>query len=187
MPIPSYLILGCWLIFAVYWFVSSFAAKPTAEHKSFGSSLPYRILFGLGFVLIIRSDLFPSLNRQLTPHNTATGVLAVAVCLLGLAICLWSRWTLAGNWSSDVRFKQDHQLIKTGPYRFVRHPIYTGFLLMCVAPAIQWGSLHCWVGFALVAASLWIKLKQEESLMLRYFPEYADYRKEVKALVPFLI
>ena len=50
------------------------------------------------------------------------------VCLLGLFVTLWARWTLAGNWSSDVTFKQGHELIRTGPYRFVRHPIYTGIL-----------------------------------------------------------
>lgn len=187
MPIPGFIILGCWLVFLVYWLVSSLTVKPTAERKSFVSSLPYRGLLILGWFVTLKFRVPPPFNWHLTPHTAATGAMAAAVCVLGLAIALWSRWTLAGNWSSDVRFKEGHQLMRTGPYRFARHPIYTGILLMCSAPAIQFGRVHCWLGLALIALGIWIKLKQEESLMLRHFPEYVDYRKEVKALVPFVI
>jgi protein-S-isoprenylcysteine O-methyltransferase Ste14 len=187
MPIPGYIILGCWLILIVYWFVSAFAAKQTAERNSLSSSLPYRILFVAGLVITIHSRFPGPLNLSLTPHNDFTDWLAAAVCVLGLLIALWSRWTLAGNWSSNVQFKEGHQLMRTGPYRFVRHPIYTGILLMCAAPPIQFGRLHHWLGFVLIAAGLWLKLRQEEALMLRHFPDYAAYRKETKALVPFVI
>jgi protein-S-isoprenylcysteine O-methyltransferase Ste14 len=188
MPIPGLIILSCWIIFLVYWLISSFAVKPTAERKSYGSSLPYRILFSLGWVLTIKYNwAFPFLEKPLTPHNAVTGALAATICVVGLAITLWSRWTLADNWSSDVRFKQDHQLIRTGPYRFARHPIYTGILLMCSAPPIQFGRLHSWLGFLFIILGLWLKLQQEESLMLQHFPEYADYRRKVKALVPYVI
>lgn len=186
MPIPNYIILGCWLIFLAYWFASSFAVKPTMERKSLRSALPYRILFILGWITIIKIQGPPFWNLRLTPHTDATGVIAAAVCVVGLAIALWSRWTLAGNWSSDVRFKEGHQLMKTGPYRFVRHPIYTGILLMLTAPAIQFGRLHHWLGLTIMCAGIWIKLKQEEALMLQHFPEYSEYRKRVKALIPFL-
>jgi protein-S-isoprenylcysteine O-methyltransferase Ste14 len=187
MPIPGYIILSCWAIFAIYWLVSSLRVKPTAERKSYGSSLPYRILMITGAITIGKFHVPLPWNYPLTPCNDATGVMASAVCIFGLFISLWSRWTLAGNWSSDVRFKEGHQLIKSGLYRFVRHPIYTGILLMCSAPALQFGRLHCWLGLVLIAAGVWIKLKQEESLMLQHFPEYAEYRKQVKALVPYLI
>lgn len=187
LPVPGLIILGCWVIFAIYWNISAFAVKPTAKRNSFLSSLPYRILMISGWLLIVVFRSPAPLNFQLTPHPPAAGALAAADCILGLAISLWSRWTLAGNWSSDVRFKEGHQLVKTGPYRFVRHPIYSGILLMCLAPSIQFGRLHDWLGLAFICAGVWIKLKQEEALMLRHFPEYSDYRKEVKALVPFLI
>lgn len=187
MPIPDLIITGCWIVFLAYWFVSALMVKPTAERKSFRSSLPYRILVILGWILIVQVHLPTPWNFHLTPHTALTGEIAAAVCVPGLAVALWSRWTLAGNWSSDVRFKEGHQLIRRGPYRFVRHPIYTAILLMCAAPAIEYGRLHHWLGLALVCAGFWVKLKQEESLMLQHFPEYADYRKEVKALVPYLI
>ena len=102
---------------------------------------------------------------------------------------LWARWTLAGNWSSDVTFKQGHELMRTGPYRFVRHPIYTGFAGDGSRHG-AWasGQLRCWLSIAVVGLAFWIKLKQEERLMLRHFPnEYPAYQKQVKALVPFVI
>lgn len=101
---------------------------------------------------------------------------------------IWARKILAGNWSSDVTLKQGHELVKAGPYRFVRHPIYTGLLLMCLGAAIDIGLLRAWLGVALVFVGFWIKLNQEETLMLRHFPDdYPTYRKQVKALVPFVI
>jgi len=96
--------------------------------------------------------------------------------------------TLGGNWSSEVALKQGHELVKTGPYRFVRHPIYTGLLLMCLGTAIVPGQLRSWLGFLLLCAGFWIKLKQEETLMLQHFPdEYPVYRRQVKVLIPFII
>jgi len=110
------------------------------------------------------------------------------ICVLGLFFTLWARRTLAGNWSSDVTFKQGHELIRIGPYQFVRHPIYTGLLTMCLGTAFEIGLLRCWLALPLMAAAFWLKLKQEERLMLRHFPnEYPGYQKQVKALVPFVI
>jgi protein-S-isoprenylcysteine O-methyltransferase Ste14 len=108
--------------------------------------------------------------------------------VFGLFVAIWSRRILAGNWSSEVTFKQGHELIQTGPYRFVRHPIYTGILLMCLGTVISAGRIHCWLGVVIIFAGFWIKLNQEESLLLRHFPgDYPSYRSRVKALVPFVI
>jgi protein-S-isoprenylcysteine O-methyltransferase Ste14 len=161
--------------------------KATAERKSFASSLAYRIPLIVGGVLVAKLHVGYPLNLPVTPANYFTYWLGAPVCVAGLCVAIWSRWTLAGNWSSNVQFKEGHQLIRKGPYRLVRHPIYTGILVMCVAPAVQFGQLHCWLGFLVIGVGLWIKLKQEEAVMMQHFPEYSAYRKEVKALVPFLI
>jgi protein-S-isoprenylcysteine O-methyltransferase Ste14 len=105
-----------------------------------------------------------------------------------LLVTIWSRRTLGGNWSSEVAFKQGHELVKTGPYRYARHPIYTGLLLMCLGTAVAVGQFHSWLGLLILCVGFWIKLRQEESLLLQHFPtEYPVYRKQVKALVPFVI
>lgn len=171
----------------MYWLISSYAVKATVERKTFGSSLSYRIPTIIGAILLAKLGNRTPLNILLTPQTLLTAWLGAAVCVMGLGIAIWSRWTLAGNWSSDVRFKQGHELMQTGPYRFVRHPIYTGIILMCFASALQFGSLHSWLGALLIGIGLWIKLSQEEKIMLQHFSEYAAYRKRVKALVPFIL
>lgn len=186
MSIPSLIIVACWAIFLLFWLISSFSVKATAERKSFASSIAYRIPIIIGAILESRFDIRYPLNVSPTPNTLFTHWLGAAVCIFGLAMALWSRVTLAGNWSSDVRFKQGHELVQSGPYRFVRHPIYTAILLMCFAPAIQFGRLHCWLGALIIGFGFWIKLKQEETVMLQHFPQYPEYRKRVKALVPFL-
>lgn len=185
--VPGLIILSCWLALFTFWLVSAFTAKATAERKSFASSLVYRIPLIVGAVVLGKFHQPYPMNLPFTPQTPVTPWIGAAVCVAGLGVAIWSRWTLAGNWSSNVQFKEGHQLIKTGPYRFVRHPIYTGILLMCLALPIQFGRLHCWLGLAIICVGLWIKLKQEERIMLQHFAEYSYYRKHVKALVPFIV
>jgi protein-S-isoprenylcysteine O-methyltransferase Ste14 len=189
MALISHLIIaGCWLVFCIYWLASALTVKAVAERKTFGSSLAYRIPVILGSVLLWGPDLNGPLSFVLTPHTNLMEFAGAMVCGSGLFISLWARWTLAGNWSSTVTFKKDHELVRTGPYRFVRHPIYTGMLLMCVAVALEYGRLRCWIGVIVWGIGFWIKLRQEELLMLQHFPdEYPVYRRQVKALVPFVI
>jgi len=87
-----------------------------------------------------------------------------------------------------VTLKEDHQLVERGPYRLVRHPIYTGILLMYVATAIVLGHLAGCIGVVIVFGSFWIKLIREERVMLNQFPdEYTAYRQRVKRLIPFVL
>jgi protein-S-isoprenylcysteine O-methyltransferase Ste14 len=105
----------------------------------------------------------------------------------GLGFTVWARRHLGRNWSSDVTVKQDHALVRTGPYRYVRHPIYTGILLALCGTALsinQWRTVVA-VGFALLG--LFLKLRLEERQMRAIFPEYDEYRKHTAAIVPFVL
>lgn len=186
-PVPGLIILVCWIVFILFWLISALTVKPTAERKSFLSSLAYRVPLIIGGILLGKFHVQYPLNLPVTPGTWASAITGAGVCVAGLGIALYSRWSLGGNWSSEVRFKQGHELVKTGPYRFVRHPIYSGVLLMCLGPTIQFGRLHCWLGVLVIGVGIWIKLKQEEQMMLQHFPEYSEYRKRVKALVPFVL
>jgi protein-S-isoprenylcysteine O-methyltransferase Ste14 len=185
--ISGQIIIGCWIAFIAYWFISASRVKATAEQQGWQSSLAYRLPAGLGCWLLAYRHFPPPLNQVLTPNGDWAQATGAVVCMSGLFVTIWARRTLAGNWSSDVTFKQGHELVKAGPYRFVRHPIYTGLLLMCLGSAMESGRLRSWLGVICVAVGFWIKLKQEEKLMLRHFPDdYPNYRKQVKALVPFV-
>ncbi len=182
------IVLGCWFVFIVYWIVSSLKTKRIAERQSPAANLAHRLPVALSYWLMAYQRFPDPLNRPLLPRTELTMALGAAVCVAGLYITLWARRTLAGNWSSDVTFKENHELIRQGPYRFVRHPIYTGLLVMALGTAIEATRLHCWIGVLIMGLGFWIKLSQEERLLLRHFPEqYPQYRREVKALVPWIL
>lgn len=189
MTIAFQSIVGvCWAVFILFWLISAPWAKVVAEKESVWSGLAHRIPLACGYILLAAQHLPPPLNLSITPRADWTGAMGASICILGLLVTLWARWTLGGNWSSAVTFKQGHELIRTGPYRFVRHPIYTGLLVMALGAVLDFGQLRCWLSLPVMTAGFWIKLRLEEKLLLRHFPrEYPMYKTQVKALVPFII
>jgi protein-S-isoprenylcysteine O-methyltransferase Ste14 len=183
--IPGLLILACWLLLVLYWRISARSVKPAAEGQSRTGRLA-RMPVLLGFLLLAVAWAYP-LGPVVTPHSAVVQWLGVAICALGLLVAIWSRKTLGDNWSQDVEFKQEHKLIERGPYRYARHPIYTGHLLLALGTAVATGRLLAYAGVLSLFLGFWIKLRQEETLLLRHFPEeYPGYKTRVKALVPFV-
>lgn len=186
--ITSHIIIACWSIFIIVWVLAALRTKPIVEKQSVGSMLAHRLPIGLGWWTLAVPKWQGPMSWQLIPRAPVFEILGAALCCYGLAFTLWARYTLAGNWSSDVTFKQNHELIRTGPYRVVRHPIYTGLLVMCLGTAIHLGQLRGLLSLLLFTLGFWIKLRQEERLLLRHFPDtYPGYQREVKALIPFVI
>jgi protein-S-isoprenylcysteine O-methyltransferase Ste14 len=186
--IASHIVVACWCVFVLVWFIYAFRTKRIVERQNVASMLAHRIPIGLGWWMLLYPKLREPMNLQILPRATLLQITAAAICICGLVFTVWARQTLAGNWSSDVTFKQDHELIRTGPYHIVRHPIYTGLLVMCLGSSILTGQLRGVIGVLLVAVGFWIKLSQEERLMLQHFPDaYPNYKSEVKALVQFVI
>jgi protein-S-isoprenylcysteine O-methyltransferase Ste14 len=106
----------------------------------------------------------------------------------GLALAVWARRHLGRNWSGIVTVKQDHELIRSGPYGLVRHPIYTGLLLAILGTAGAIGEWRGLFAFALITVGFVLKFKMEERFMSETFGEqYARYRAEVRSLIPFVI
>jgi len=182
----GYIILTLWLIWAAYWIFSLRGNKRTAVRPNPAG----RILYG--FALIALYSLFksdPQYFRQTVLARTdATGVTGVLLCAAGVAFSIWARRILGRNWSGSPTIKEGHELIEAGPYRYVRHPIYTGLLLAILGSGIWGGMLRDVVIFVFAFAGLWMKLRVEESLMLRQFPQaYPDYMKRTKALIPYVL
>jgi len=184
----SYIIIICWCIFFTVWVASANRTKPIVERRSVESQMAYRLPLGIGWCLLVIPDWFRPMNLQIVPRTPFLEMSSAAICICGLVFTIWARQTLAGNWSADVTFKQDHELIRNGPYHLVRHPIYTGLLAMFLGNAILIGQLRGVFSLLLILLGFWIKLRQEERLMLQHFPDaYPLYRREVKALIPFVI
>jgi protein-S-isoprenylcysteine O-methyltransferase Ste14 len=111
---------------------------------------------------------------------------ALALTVAGLAFTVWARVHLGRNWSGTVTLKEGHELIRTGPYAYVRHPIYAGLMVALLGSAVACGELRALIGFVIVTAALVRKLRIEERFMRESFPEqYRDYCAEVPALIPF--
>jgi protein-S-isoprenylcysteine O-methyltransferase Ste14 len=126
------------------------------------------------------------LSLRLWPRSLIVYWIGLAVLVAGLGFAVWARVHLGRNWSGAVTIKEDHELIRTGPYTYVRHPIYTGILTGVIGTAICSGTLRATLGFLIIAIALVRKLRAEEVFMRETFPgQYEKYREEVPALVPF--
>jgi protein-S-isoprenylcysteine O-methyltransferase Ste14 len=128
------------------------------------------------------------LRWRLYPGIEGIAVFGMLMTLAGVLFACWARVVLGRNWSGVVQVKQDHELIERGPYRYVRHPIYTGLLLAFLGTAVAIGELRGFLAVVIVGVSFWRKLRLEERWMSEQFgTAYADYMRRVKALVPGIL
>jgi protein-S-isoprenylcysteine O-methyltransferase Ste14 len=165
----------------------AFSTKRTVERRGF---IGYRVaaLIVLACCVAVGELLGVSAQSRLWPTTIAVGALSDCIVLAGAAFTVWARITLGRNWSAEVTFKQDHELIEAGPYALVRHPIYTGLIAMALGTAVNYGRA---IGFALllsICASVWWKARLEEQIMRRHFPDaYGEYKARVRAIIPFVL
>jgi protein-S-isoprenylcysteine O-methyltransferase Ste14 len=177
-----------WIAFLIYWQIKAVGAKTTRRLEPTAS----RVLRALTFVIAI--GLFSItgiplhwLYLQPWPAGLWPFWLGASVMVAGLLFAVWAREHLGSNWSSPVTIKQGHELITTGPYALVRHPIYTGILVGLLGTAIALSQVRGFIGFVLMFLILWVKLHTEEQWMRSQFGEdYATYAHRTAALVPYL-
>ena len=173
-----------WIIWWLVWFVTSFKAKKKIQQKWDAQQLLSLAFLVIAFFLIFRWQ-----GRQsvvVTTSNLA-GVLGLGVMGVSIFFSIWARQTLGKNWSGTIVVKQDHELVTAGPYRFVRHPIYTGLLGGFIGMAIIVGGGLSWLSVLSGLIAFLIRIPAEEKIMTNLFPEqYSAYKKRTKALIPFL-
>lgn len=190
LPIGPF-IKAMWLIFTLYWLWGWRRVKGAQRKEAILPRLvKYWLPLAIAILLIGPGDWFGSswLHARMYPTSAVIAVLGALLTMLGVAFACWARYVLGRNWSSVVQVKQDHELIQSGPYRWVRHPIYTGLLLAFLGTAMaigEWRGLICVV---IVAVSFWFKLKLEERWMRDNFGvAYENYMQRTKALIPGLL
>ncbi len=183
------IISACWIAFVAVWLVAAVSTKRTVYRESRAQRLRYWVLLVIAYLLLVHGRQLPyPLNLRVIPHVAPIGWAGALLCMAGLAVALWARAILGRNWSGVVTLKEGHELVELGPYRFVRHPIYTGILTMFFATALVQGHVAGFAGVLLTFASFWIKLGREEKLMLQQFPErYAAYQHRAKRIIPFVL
>ncbi len=184
----------CWIVFILYWLISAQSVKPIQETRGWLARNWYAILFIIGVLLISNLRFLAwfdipirPLAILLFPHTIIMNIVIVILMITGLAISIIARRTLGRNWSSVAAIKKDHELITTGLYHYVRNPIYTGMLLMFLGTALSFDTLSAGIGFLFLLLVIWIKLKQEEMLLIEHFGgEYLSYKNRTKMLIPFI-
>ena len=180
--------IGCWAGLLFYWFANASKVKAAVQTQTALSRYVYLFFLALGFV-ITYAKVFAvgPLSYQLIPVNDLSGAVGTVTCIGGVTFAIWARKTLGNNWSGEVTLKKEHELVQTGPYKIVRHPIYTGFEIGLLGVAITIGQLKGLLGLATVFSAHYYKTTMEEKIMYAQFPtQYADYARRVKRLVPFV-
>jgi protein-S-isoprenylcysteine O-methyltransferase Ste14 len=165
------------------------STKRAIYRESSTERVRYWLALVIGYFLVIKSSSLPSpLDWLVVPYTTSSAWIGASLCVSGLVFAVWARVILGRNWSGVITLKEGHELIERGPYRVVRHPIYTGIVAMFTGTAIAIGYFGGFLGLLLVFVSFWLKLKREEDLMLKHFPDkYAAYQDRVKRIIPFLV
>ena len=180
------LIPAIWMIWVAYWYVAARDAKTTVRTESAGSRAAHIVpLMFAGWLIGARTLPSGILGEALFPRGPVTYVAGVVVVAAGLGFSVWARRWLGRNWSGVVTVKQDHELIRGGPYAHVRHPIYTGILLGFAGSALARDEWRGVLAVAIAWLALWRKLKLEERWMIEQFGDaYREYQARVPALVP---
>jgi len=185
---PQLATIYVFAIWAVSWFAAAFWADPAAGRSAFRDQVLYRIVTFIGAILLfgIYGHSYHGRFRLWDVGEKAEWVL-FGIAVAGLLFTWWARIYLGRLWSSSVTKKADHHVVDTGPYRLVRHPIYTGIIAALAAIAIQKGTLVALAGAIVMTLGFWIKARLEERFLREQLgaEAYDSYRRRVPMLIPF--
>ncbi len=183
MPVVDVVIFAAWVAFWIYWLSMSFGVK--AGQTSWTRFAGVRVAAVLIVLLLLRLRVFKS-HATTTSDAWLQGI-GLALFLLGLALAIWARVYLGRNWGMPMTQKDDPELVTTGPYSSVRHPIYSGIILAMIGTTIA-VSLYWLVAVVLLGAYFLYSAIAEERLMARQFPDaYPEYKRSTKMLIPFIL
>ncbi len=172
-------ILVVWIVFWTGWLISARWSKRGSGHRA----VPW------GFRIIVVGGIAILLAHSHTGavHMLALGIVGTVMLVAGLALAVWARITLGRNWGMPMTLKEEPELVTSGPYRFVRHPIYSGILLAVLGTAIATYVLT-FVIFAVLAVYFVYSARIEDGLMATSFPSrYPAYHERTKMLIPFVL
>jgi protein-S-isoprenylcysteine O-methyltransferase Ste14 len=183
------IIAGLWLVFVAYWAVAAVGAKRNAGSRLWRGGIGLRLILILTIAVVVRS---PSLREYLAEtqrsasHSDILGWTGVALCAVGFGLAISARWYLGRNWGMPMSRKEQPELVTSGPYAHIRHPIYTGLILAMLGSAIGI-NIYWAVMLVPVGAYFIYSARREETNMLQLFPEqYAAYMARTGMLAPRL-
>jgi protein-S-isoprenylcysteine O-methyltransferase Ste14 len=178
-----------WIAFVVYWFISALGVKRNKKSEPATVRIAQLVCTLFAGVLMYSGWFRASwLSWRVLLQSKLTFITGGAMLVAGLGFAVSARVHLGQYWSARVALKEEHQLIRSGPYQIVRHPIYTGIITALAGTAVAIGQLQSFIGVALFAAIYYFKSRREERFLVKEFgDDYVRYRMEVPALVPLLV
>jgi len=177
-----------WFVWGIVWLLMAAWSKPSKRREFPWQRLEHVIPLVFGFLLIYNNRFAWSLLAdRIIPQNDAITIIGLLLTLGGLIFAVWARIALGANWSGTVTIKSGHNLIRRGPYRWIRHPIYTGILLSFLGTILLQGEVRAFLGFVFVLLALYRKAKREERFLSEEFGEgFAEHAKHTGMFLPRL-
>ena len=159
-----------WMVLCLYWILSALRTKPVKSRESLGRRLRYVLPLALGLTLLFNSRSHHSwLGMRFAPDTIVVAAIGIVLTAAGVALAIWSRFVLGENWSAAVSIRKNHELIRMGPYRIMRHPIYTGMLLGLLGTALVVGEVRGLLALVIVWLGFYRKARKEEASLSREF------------------
>jgi len=185
---PALLFAMAWIAWMVSWLAAAFWSGPTERRATTPSLWLYRIAVLAGAVLLLHSTGRMLGARRLWHVGLEGGYALAGLTWVSLAATWWARIYLGRLWSGAITRKQGHRVVDTGPYAYVRHPIYTGLIAAIWATAAAQATLSGLAGAALLTLGFWLKARFEERFLTAELgaAAYGEYRRRVRMLVAFL-
>jgi protein-S-isoprenylcysteine O-methyltransferase Ste14 len=194
MPAAPSVIGWLWTAFVVYWVILAQFNKKPSRSTPWSSAWAVRVAIIVGVLVVLwfrrrGAGGFPApISRSLWLHHSGVAAqwTGVGLCLAGFTLAFWARAHLGRNWGMPMSLRQGHELVTSGPYAYVRHPIYSGIMLAMIGSALAVGIF--WLAlFVLYIAYFLLSARSEEKMMLAQFPQaYPAYRRRTKMLIPFV-
>lgn len=182
----KYLIEVPWIVFVAYWLVGALKTRRTERTESFASRYGVLFLEIAGFALLFVGEAgIGILGQKVLRGSYPLDVTGTALTWAGIVLALWARWHLGQYWSARITIKEDHKLIRTGPYARLRHPIYSGLDLAAIGSALAIDRWRCVVGVCLIILGYWIKAKKEEAMLTAQFgADFQEHCRHTGFLLP---
>lgn len=177
-----------WYAAGIYFIVSAARIKRAKVKEPISSRLFHTIMLVLAYCLLFwRKFPLGLLNEWFLPGYAWVAYLGLVLTCAGCAITIWARHSLGQYWSGRITLKEDHKLIQSGPYAWIRHPLYTGLLLAMFGTALVSGQWQGLLGFVIGVIGFSLKARREETLLSTEFAEqYSQYRQRAGFLLPKL-